>query len=84
MEKETERPPPNSLVQYAVLSVPPTLCVAPISCADDESHAKQAQQDTLLTDETRSPIAKSGEPRRRRRCLLYFSKPFSSQFAVLF
>ena len=54
MEKETERPPPNSLVQYAVLSVPPTLCVAPISCADDESHAKQAQQDTRLTDETRS------------------------------
>ena len=48
MEKETERPPPNSLVQYAVLSGPPALCVAPNSCAADETHAKHAQQDTLI------------------------------------
>ena len=84
MEKETERPPPNSLVQYAVHSGPPTLCVAPNSHGDEESHAKQAQQDTLLTYKARTRTAKSGEPRGRRRCLLYFSKSFSSQFAVLF
>ena len=83
MEKETERPPPNSLVQYA-RPPPPTLCVALSCCADDESHAKQAQQDTLITYEARNLIAKPGEPRRRRRCLLHFSKSFSSQFAVLF
>ena len=48
MDKETERPLPNSLLQYAVLPGPPTLCVAPNSCAADETHAKQAQQDTLI------------------------------------
>ena len=57
-----ERPPPNSLVQYAVLSGPPTLLVTPGKCKSDEHHDKKQQQATLTTYEDRTTITTFGEP----------------------